>query len=246
MAVVGSRKFSSYGKSVCQKLMAELAGSDICIVSGLALGMDAIAHKAALEAELDCLAVPGSGLSDDVLYPKTNRPLAKRILETGGGLISEFEPDFTAQAWSFPKRNRIMAGLSHAVLIVEATEQSGTLITARLATEYNRDVFTVPGSIKSANTTGPHALIRDGAALIRSGEDICKELNLEKLGKTKTSTPDNLSDDEAAILEVLDQPLAKDDVIAAVDLPTNRVNILLSQMELRGLITETNGKIEKQ
>lgn len=245
LAVVGSRKYTKYGKSVCQQLMEELVGSDICIVSGLALGIDAIAHKAALEAGLDCLAVPGSGLDKRVLYPKTNQPLAEKILEAGGGLVSEFEPDFKATSWSFPKRNRIMAGLSDAVLVIEATKKSGTLITARLAGEYSRDVFTVPGSLKSANTAGPHRLIREGAALIRSGEDIRKELGLEPLGETSTDT-EHLNKEETAVMNALTQPMNKDDLIAAVDLPANKVNILLSQMELKGLIQESGGRVEKK
>lgn len=246
LAVVGSRKYTSYGKSICEKLMQDLSGSDICIVSGLALGIDAIAHKAALEAGLDCLAIPGSGLDKKVLYPKTNRPLAERILKAGGGLLSEFEPDFKARAWSFPKRNRIMAGISDAVLVVEATEKSGTLITARLATEYNRDVFTVPGSLKSASTAGPHQLIRQGAALIRDGKDILKELHMEPLGETDAEDNDHLTENEEKILNALSEPLAKDDLITAVDLSANKVSILLSQMELKGLIKESGGRVEKR
>lgn len=244
LAVVGSRKYTKYGKSICEKLIEGLAGSDICIVSGLALGIDAIAHKAALSAGLPCVAVPGSGLDESVLYPRTNRPLAKNILEAGGTLLSEFESNFKATPWSFPQRNRIMAGLSHAVLIIEATDKSGTLITARLATEYNRDVFAVPGSLKSASSAGPHALIRDGAALIRDSEDILKELGLEPLAENIKNT-DHLTDDEKKIVEALSEPLKTDDLIAAVDLPAKKVNILLSQMELKGLIQESGGRIEK-
>jgi DNA processing protein len=247
LAVVGSRKYTKYGKSICRKLMQDLAGSDICIVSGLALGIDAIAHKAALEAGLDCLAIPGSGLDKKVLYPKTNQPLAEKILKAGGGLLSEFEPNFKARAWSFPKRNRIMAGLSDAVLVIEATEKSGTLITARLATEYNRDVFTVPGSLKSANTAGPHELIRQGAALIRNGEDIRKELHMEPLGETPSDASTNhLTENEKKIINALSSPLSKDDLITTVDLPANKVNIILSQMELKGLVIESNGRIEQK
>ncbi|MEX2514977.1 MAG: DNA-processing protein DprA [Candidatus Paceibacterota bacterium] len=246
LAVVGSRKYTKYGKGICQKLMQELAGSDICIVSGLALGIDAIAHKAALEAGLDCLAIPGSGLDKRVLYPKTNRPLAEKILKAGGGLLSEFEPDFKARAWSFPQRNRIMAGLSDAVLVIEATEKSGTLITARLASEYSRDVFTVPGSLKSASTTGPHMLIRQGAALIRNGSDIRKELGLEPLGENTDKSTDHLTNAEREIMEILSEPRSKDDVITMADLPANKINIILSQMELKGLIVESNGRIEKK
>ena len=244
LCVVGSRKYTDYGKSVCKKVIGELAGYDICVVSGLALGIDAIAHKAALAANLDCLAVPGSGLNEDVLYPRTNLPLAKKILDADGTLISEFDPDQGGASWTFPQRNRIMAGLAHAVLVVEATEKSGTLITARLATEFNRDIFTIPGSIKSVSRTGPHQLIRDGAALIRSGEDIAKELGLETLAENTRANSIDLSDDEQLITDALSEPTQKDDLIAKVDLSANRVNVLLSQMELKGVIEESSGKIE--
>jgi len=245
LCVVGSRKHTAYGKDMCKKIIADLAGSSICIVSGLALGMDAIAHKAALAANLPCVAVPGSGLNENVLYPRTNLPLAKKILAAGGTLVSEFEPDQGGASWTFPQRNRIMAGLSHAVLVVEATEDSGTLITAGLATDFNRDIFTVPGSIKSDNTTGPHQLIRDGAALIRSGEDIRKEFGLEGLADNAKSQAADLSADEQKIIDELTEPRKKDDLIAAVDLPANRVNVLISQLELKGVIQESGGKVER-
>ncbi len=244
LCVVGSRKHTNYGRDVCQKLISGLVGSSICIVSGLALGMDAIAHKAALKANLPCIGVPGSGLNDKVLYPKTNKPLAKKLLTSGNMLISEFEPDFEAVGWAFPKRNRIMAGLSQAVLVVEATEQSGTLITARLATEYNRDVFTVPGSIKSKNTAGPHGLIRDGAALIRSGEDILRELNLPTDNKA-SKDHENLTAKEEKVIEALDTPKPKDDLLQEVDMPAAEANVLISRLELKGLLKESGGKIER-
>jgi DNA processing protein len=230
---------------MCERIIADLAGSDICIVSGLALGMDAIAHKSALAADLPCVGVPGSGLAKDVLYPRSNLPLAKNILDAGGTLISEFEPKQGGASWTFPQRNRIMAGLSHAVLVVEATEESGTLITANLAADFNRDLFTVPGSVKSENTAGPHQLIRDGAALIRSGEDIRKELGLDKLANNAKSKAANLSKEEQAVIDTLTEPMKKDDLINAVDMPADRVNVLISQMELKGVIQESNGRIER-
>lgn len=245
LAVVGSRKYTAYGRQMCESLMEGLAGSSICIVSGLALGIDAIAHKAALNVGLECLAVPGSGLDKSVLYPKTNQPLAENILKAGGGLVSEFAPDFKARAWGFPKRNRIMAGLSDAVLVIEATEKSGTLITARLAAEYSRDVFTVPGSLKSASTAGPHKLIRQGAALIRDADDIRKELHMEPLGDTDKDT-DHLSDKEKRLIQAIDEPISKDELMASIDMPASQINILLSQMELKGLISESSGLIEKK
>ena len=147
LCVVGSRKHTEYGKEACQKLIAGLRGYDIVVVSGLALGIDGIAHKAALDASLTTIAIPGSGLHPSVLYPSSNRQLAEKIVDSGGALLSEFEPMFRPTLYSFPQRNRIMAGISHAVLIVEAEIKSGTLITSRLATDYNREVMAVPGSV---------------------------------------------------------------------------------------------------
>ena len=149
LAVVGSRKYSAYGKEACETIIAGLSGYDITIVSGLAIGIDTIAHESALSAGLRTIAVPGSGLDVKILYPRQNVRLAERILNEGGTLLSEFEPGFKATPYSFPMRNRIMAGLAQATLVVEAGEKSGTLITARLATDYNRDVLAIPGSMFS-------------------------------------------------------------------------------------------------
>lgn len=245
LAVVGSRKYTSYGKQALETLVGGLRGRNVAIISGLALGIDALAHEAALRAGLYTLAVPGSGLDTSVLYPKTNRRLANRILEAGGGLLSEFTPTFQATPWSFPQRNRIMAGLSHAVLVVEAKKQSGTLITARLATDYNRDVLTVPGSIFSQNTQGPHMLIRLGATPITSVADICEALNIESEGHTETVLPDDLSDEEKQILAALDEPRERDTLLHITQLPAHQMNILLSQMELGGLIAIEMNTIRK-
>jgi len=179
LTIVGSRKYSSYGRDACETLIAGLVGYDIVIVSGLALGIDTIAHKAALGAGLKTIAVPGSGLDDKVLYPSTNRLLAKDIIEKGGALLSEFAPDFRATIWGFPQRNRIMAGLSQATLVIEAEEKSGTLITARLALDYNRDVLAVPGSILSQGSRGTNQLLRQGATPITSSEDLLGALGFE-------------------------------------------------------------------
>jgi DNA processing protein len=186
LCVVGSRKCTPYGQEVCKKLVSGLRDHDIVIVSGLALGIDGIAHKTALEVGLKTIAIPGSGLDESFLYPRSHKQLAKQILESGGALISEFEPQFQATQYSFPKRNRIMAGISHAVLVIEAEIKSGTLITSKFATEYNRDVFAVPGSIFSKNSDGPHMLIRLGATPIRTSEDILEALGFEidKIPKT--------------------------------------------------------------
>jgi DNA processing protein len=243
LAVVGSRKYTTYGKEVCERLISGLHGYPITIVSGLAIGMDSIAHHAALKAGLQTIAVPGSGLSEPVLYPASNRQLAHTIVENGGGLLSKYEPDFKATIWSFPQRNRIMAGLSQAVLVVEAGIKSGTLITSKLATEYNRDVLTVPGSIFSSNSEGPHMLIRLGATPITSPKDL-----LEALGfKTDEVKPElNTSDcspEELRVIKLLSEPLERNELIHALDMNISEANILLSLMEIKGLIKESMGKV---
>lgn len=248
LSVVGSRKYTSYGRDVTQKLIEGLRGYPIVVVSGLALGIDSIAHAAALEARLTTLAIPGSGLNEKVIYPAINRRLAEKILRKGGALISEFEPNFEAKPWAFPKRNRIMAGMSHAVLVIEATNKSGTLITSRLATEYNRDVLAVPGSILSANSYGPHMLIKLGAIPVTSSEDILDALGLKSLEKEPVSDRlfDDLTDGERKVLEILSEPKEKDVLLRELGLPTQKANVLLSQMELKGLIEEKMGRFRKK
>lgn len=245
LCVVGSRRYTNYGKEACEKLIEGLRGYPMVIVSGLALGIDALAHRVALSVKLLCVAVPGSGLSREVLYPSTNRRLADEILKAGGALLSEFEPDFSATAWSFPQRNRIMAGLSDAVLVIEAEQRSGTLITARLATEYNRDVLTVPGSIFSATSAGPHMLIRLGATPITSPHDLLPALGFDTTSNLKLETK-NFSDcspEELRVLELLKEPLARDDLMEKLALPVSRANALLSLLELKGHIKESLGEI---
>ncbi|HEY4499436.1 MAG TPA: DNA-processing protein DprA [Candidatus Paceibacterota bacterium] len=244
LCVVGSRKYSSYGKEVCEQLIAGLSGYPVVIVSGLALGTDSIAHKAALSAGLKTIAVPGSGLDDQVLYPASHAPLAKQIIERGGALISEFEPDFRATPYSFPKRNRIMAGMSHAVLVIEAERKSGTMITSRLATEYNRDVLTVPGSIFSATSSGPHMLIRLGATPITSSADLIEALGLSRSAGANTARDySDCSPEEKQILVLLNEPMTRDELIRRSTLSTSEANTILSVLEIKGLTKETLGEI---
>ena len=162
LAVVGSRAATSYGKEAVAKLIGGLAGYPISIVSGLALGVDGMAHEAALNTRLHTIAIPGSGLGEKVLYPSTHRTLAKRILKSGGALLSEHSETYTARAYDFPSRNRIMVGLSDAVLIIEAGARSGTLITARLASEYNRELLCVPHRIGDPHGFGANLFLRLG------------------------------------------------------------------------------------
>lgn len=245
LSVVGSRKYTSYGKQICESLIQGLRGYPIVIVSGLALGIDGIAHKSALDASLTTIAVPGSGLDDSVLYPATHRNLASAILESGGALVSEFEPNWRPRPESFPQRNRIMAGMSHAVLVIEAEQRSGTLITSRLATEYNRDVLAVPGSVQSQTSAGPHMLIQKGAALIQDSSDILEVFDLHpEDDKIQQKLFLELSEKEEKVRILLHEPLTRDELIQKLTLPISEANILLSSLELKGYISERLGSIE--
>lgn len=248
LAVVGSRKHTTYGKEACQKLIAGLKGYPICIVSGLALGIDSIAHKAALDAGLPTIAIPGSGLDDKVLYPASNQGLARTILNSDGCLLSEFKPEFRATVWTFPQRNRVVAGISKAVLIIEAPEKSGALITSRMATDYNRDVFVVPGSIFSDASKGTNMLLRLGATPIRSSEDILEALGFSPKEKDVNEAEQSLrncSADELAILSLLSEPIPRDNLIRKSGMPITQLSALLSVMEIKGLIREFMGEIHK-
>ena len=240
LTVVGSRRVSPYGRDAVTHLVGALAGYPVVIVSGLALGVDGLAHRAALDAGLPTIAVPGSGLSRTILYPRTHVGLADHILSSGGGLLSEFEPDTAAAPYTFPQRNRIMAGLARAVLIIEAEELSGTLITARLATEYNRDVLIVPGSIFSQQSKGVHQLLRLGATPITKSDDLVEALGLEN--KTAILGTQHLPPIEAFILELLNvKPRSHEELLDKTNLSTQELSASLTTMELKGFVTESAG-----
>ena len=243
LAVVGSRKYSNYGKDACENLIAGLAGFPIAIVSGLALGIDGIAHQAALKAGLLTIAVPGSGLSPLVLYPPSNRHLAENIIKNSGCLLSEFEPEFQATPYSFPKRNRIMAGISVATLIVEASEKSGTLITARLALDYNREVLIVPGPIFNEGSAGTLRLLKDGARPVTTSEDILEALSLDNLlGAKKEKDLSELSEQEKFVYQIIiTEPMSRDEIIIESKLTVTEISTTLSLLEIKGYIEESNG-----
>lgn len=245
LCVVGSRKFTSYGKECCEKILDGLKGYPIVIVSGLAMGIDAIAHKKALSVGLRTLVFPGSGLSSSAMYPKTNIILAKEVVENGGCLMSEFEPDFKATLWSFPMRNRLMAGLSKATLIIEAGEKSGTTITARLATEYNRDLLVVPGSIFSPNSAGTNRLLRQGATPVTCADDVLEALGFEIKNKKEKQAKlfADLSKEEKMVVDLLREPVPRDELIRALRMSVPTANALLSVMEIKELIKEELGEI---
>lgn len=244
LAVVGSRAASPYGRQVCDYLIEGLRGHSVVIVSGLAYGIDACAHKAALNAGLKTVAVPGSGLSWDVMYPRANVNLAREILKEDGAHLSEFDPDQKAADYTFPQRNRIMAGMCKATLVIEAKERSGSLITARLATEYNRELLVVPGNIFSEVSRGTHQFLKLGATPVTSPEDILKVLGIDAEEK-KIFDRNDLSFDEARVLDIIASPCSRDDLLTALELPISDANVLLSTMEIKGLIQEELGVIRQ-
>ena len=245
LAVVGSRAMTTYGKQACRFLIEGLRGYPIVIVSGLAYGVDAEAHRSALGAGLTTVGVPGSGLDWNVLYPKANVGLAQEILKAGGCLLSEEKPDAKSMEYMFPKRNRIMAGLSHATLVIEAKEKSGSLITAKLVTEYNRELLVVPGSIFSAESKGTHQFLRLGATAATSPEDILVALGIAKReGPTSwAELRDDLSPEELRVFEIIHSPVPRDELIASLELPITEANVLLSTLEIKGLIVEELGVV---
>lgn len=246
LCVVGTRSASPYGKRASSSLIAGLRGYPIAVISGLALGTDADAHKAALDTGLPTIAVMPSGLDDSVLYPRSNARLAQTILERGGALISEYEPLFKPALYSFPARNRIMAGMSKATLLIEASEKSGTLITARLALDYNREVMAVPHEIGRDGGAGTNRLIKEGAALVRNSRDILEILGFktEEPG-TLFTIPTDFSEAEAEVFAALTEPMQRDTLLEQTGLSAQEVNIALSSLLIRGLIVERFGTIQR-
>ncbi|MBP6924221.1 MAG: DNA-processing protein DprA [Candidatus Pacebacteria bacterium] len=237
LSVVGSRQYTSYGKQVVDELIGGLKGYPIGIVSGLALGIDSLAHEAALKNNLYTLAVPGGGLGDDVIYPASHKNLAYRILEAGGGLMSEYVPDFRATEWSFPKRNRIVAGVSRGTLLVEAAEKSGTLITARMTADYNRELMVVPGNIFSKTSAGIHQFLKLGATPVTCAKDILEVLQVAEMGVTETLPLPPLSTTEEKVISLLTEPRHRDELIRLLNMSTPEATQLLMMMELSGHIS---------
>lgn len=242
LGVVGTRKPSSYGQQVTPLIATDLAKAGLTIVSGLAKGIDTLAHQAALQSGGRTIAVLGSGLDQKSIYPSSNRYLAEKISQKGA-VVSEFPLGASAQPQHFPQRNRIISGLSLAVLVIEAPEKSGALITAREALEQNRDVFAIPGPIFAQNSFGANNLIKMGAKLVTEANDILQELNLTLLTdaqKNRKILPDN--QEEALILEQLShEPLHIDKIIIQTKLPAALVNSTLTMMEMKGKVRNLGG-----
>jgi DNA processing protein len=247
LTVVGTRRPSQYGHSVSEKIIQGLKGLPIAIVSGLALGTDALAHEAALAAGLPTIAIPGSGLDDRVIAPRTNLALARRILDAGGALLSEFPPMQSAAPWTFPQRNRIMAGLSKATLVIEAARPSGTLITTKLATDFNRDVLAVPGDIFSELSAGPNFLIRMGAVPITNPNDLIEALGIPpniEMGLFAENTG-TLSPEEQAVLSVIRTPLVRESLATELGIAIDRLSVTLMRLEIAGFIEDRGGLITR-
>ncbi len=244
LSVVGTRRCSTYGKEACEKIVSELAEYKIVIVSGLAIGVDAISHKTAISNNMKTVAVLGSGLSDEVLYPRQNLRLSQEIVEKGGCVISEYPYAMKAALHTFPQRNRIVAGLSRGVFVVEAPEKSGALITANFAVDYNRDVLALPGSIFSENSKGTNNLIKSGAVPITSSEDILRQLGFEI--ETAEKEKPALSPIEEKIISALIEPMTRDELIRKTGLIAKEINPALSFLEIRGIIKEAGGEIYRR
>lgn len=242
LTVVGTRRPTAYGRDVCDELIAGLSGLPVVIVSGLAIGIDALAHESALRHGLPTIAFPGSGLDPSVLYPRQNLKLAQKILDTGGALFSEYEPKFTATNYSFPQRNRLMSGLARATLIIEATPKSGTLITARLALEYNREVLAVPGSIYSPQSSGPNFLIRSGATAITGPDDLREALGFVE-DEIQKELPLLSPDEEKLVAPLKTESISRDRLIRESGFDASYANTILVGLELKGVIKETFGEI---
>ena len=258
VAVIGSRRCSTYGENASESLARDLAENGICIVSGLARGIDSAAHRGALRGKGRTIAVLGTGI--DQVYPKENARLVDEILENGGAIVSQFPLGTPPLKDNFPYRNRIISGLSYGVLLTEATERSGSLITARLAMEQNREVLAVPGNITSRNSIGTNYLIKSGAKLVQQWQDVIAELPEEikcailppKLDKVKNKetpkqtelAPANLNENERKVWEILapDEAIQIDDLLNESSLSFGDLSKVLFDLEMRELIRALPGK----
>jgi DNA processing protein len=240
VAVVGTRRASTYGREVTRRLAGALARNGITVVSGLARGIDSVAHRAALEAGGRTIAVFGCGI--DQIYPAEHRKLAAQIA-ANGALVSDYPLGTRPEGRNFPPRNRIISGLSLGVLVTNAGKSSGALITAEFAAEQGRDVFAVPGSILTQGSIGTNRLIQDGAKLVTGAEDILEELNLMMVAE-QTQARQVLPEDEteSALLNHLSaEPTHVDELQQQVDLPISQVTSTLALMELKGMVRQVGG-----
>jgi len=241
VAVVGTRRLTAYGRQVTRDLVAGLVHNGITVVSGLARGIDAVAHRTALEEGGRTIAVMACGI--DKIYPPEHRDLARQIIDGKGAVVTDYPFGSDPEAGHFPARNRIISGLSLGVLVVEAGQRSGALITSRFALEQNREVFAVPGNINSPVSVGTNRLIQQGGKLVTRVEDILEELNLKMVAEQAVATvilPETA--EEAALIEQLSgQPIHVDDLGRLTGLPSSLVSSTLTMMELKGMVQQVGG-----
>lgn len=243
IAIVGTRRCSSYGKDMAYKLATDLANAGIIIVSGMALGIDTYAHQGALAAQGATIGVIGSGLDEKSFYPNENYKLAQHIVAQGGAIISEYTKGTPALPHHFPLRNRIVSGLSLGVVVIEAKEKSGALITAEYALNHNREIFAVPGPIHHLNSYGPNKLIQKGAKLIMDANDILDEFP-QFVSSTKSTLPTHeaLSTEETLILNSLkNEACDANELSQKLNIPLTDLLTCLSLLELRGKISNDKG-----
>jgi len=248
-AVVGTRKLTSYGKETAQQIVKDLANNGFTIVSGLALGIDAVVHQTTLDCGGKTIAVLGGGVGDRSIGPRTNFHLAQNMLKNDGLLVSEYSDKEDIFASNFAVRDRIISGLSLGVLVIEADEKSGALITAKCALDQNRDVFAVPGSVLSPKSVGPNTLIQSGAKLVMNAYDIINEYheNLQLFSDKKKNVLTK-NPTEKKIIDLLDEHgiLFVDDIIRMSGMETPTISVSLSMLEIRGAIKHLgNGKYRK-
>ncbi len=237
ISVVGSRKFSGYGKFITEKFVKELSKGGINVVSGLAIGIDSIAHKTALKYGGLTTAVLGSGL--DIIYPNENKSLFFEILDKGGAVISEYPPGTKPSKYTFPKRNRIIAGLSYGVIVMEAPKRSGALITAKIANDYGRIVFSIPTNINNPYGEGNNLLLKEGAVLVTDIKDIKEYISFDIKLEDKTDV--HLSHIEEKILSILAEPTHIDVIVEKMDMDFDEVSVFLFELEMKGLVENQGG-----
>lgn len=245
VAIVGTRKASSYGIQAAESITRDLAEAGICIVSGLAIGIDTIAHKAALATGGKTIAVLGSGIDDQSIYPRANLALAQKILKGGGLMLSEYEPGSPTYPANFPARNRIIAGLALMTVVIEAPFKSGALITARFALEENRDVGALPGPVTSRLSEGTNDFIAKGAFCIRNAEDVLNALGMESKKKTQGKDHVCASLEEKEICEALKastEPLTVDKLKNMTTLDTKQIISLLNILALDDIVKNIGGE----
>ncbi len=242
LAIVGSRLSTTYGRCIADKLSGELSSIGFTIISGMARGIDSVAHKSAIKRGGRTIAVLGSGI--DVIYPPENAGLGEKIIEHGS-VISEFPPKTKPNRENFPVRNRLISGLSLGVLVIEASIKSGSLITANYALEQGREVFAIPGNIMSNNTLGTHKLIQKGAKLVHNVDDIIEELAplLKGFIKKRMNEDIILNDEEKLICDMLSsEPIHIDSITRNLNLALNTVLTILLNLELKGVVKQVEGK----